>query len=202
MYRRVSPELEDQSQGSPGLRTWLRELVPTLMKDSLLQARTGECVGDKQGRARLRGRWLNLMQIFWGFLGLLLSTMLRYLVAPTGGSAVPLTDPVRLLGTVSGVLLSYGTLVMILNRVRKTEVPMRRTQFTDWVFLVLLFLTGASGFVLEASSYGASGALIDAALAAHLIVVFELLIMAPFTKFAHVIYRPFAIWLCRPFRRI
>ena len=142
------------------------------------------------------------MLIFWGFLGLLVSTTLRYLVVPTNGDVVPLYDPVRLLGTVSGILLSYGTLVMIVSRVKKVDVSVQRTQFTDWVFLALLLLTGVSGFVLEASTYGSSAGLIDYALAIHLVVVFELLIMAPFTKFAHVIYRPFAIWMSRAYHRI
>jgi hypothetical protein len=29
----------------------------------------------------------------------------------------------------------------------------------------------------------------------HLIVVFDLIVLAPFTKFAHALYRPLAIWM-------
>jgi len=29
----------------------------------------------------------------------------------------------------------------------------------------------------------------------HLVVVFDLIVLAPFTKFAHAIYRPLAIWM-------
>ena len=202
MYRRLSGGMRESGEKGPGPKEWVRQLVPTVFKESLIQDRSRQCDADGSSEKWPGGRWLNHMLIFWGFLGLLVSTTLRYLVVPTNGDVVPLYDPVRLLGTASGVLLSYGTLVMIASRVGKVDVSMQRTQFTDWVFLALLFLTGVSGFVLEASTYGSSGGLIDYALAIHLVVVFELLIMAPFTKFAHVIYRPFAIWMSRAYHRI
>ena len=202
MYRRVSGGLELQGEPAPGPRKWIRELVPTVFKESLVQSRSAECEADAGLEGRSGGRWFSHMMILWGFLGLLLSTTLRFMVVPTNGAVVPLTDPVRLLGTVSGIALAYGTLALMVARMRKTAVSTRSTNFTDWVLLVLLLLTGLTGFGLEALSYGSSGALIDYALAAHLVAVFELLIMAPFTKFAHVIYRPVAIWISRAYGRV
>ena len=201
MYRRVTVGMgSDGQQGHAGPRVWLRELVPTIFRESLLQSRSAECKSDS--RSRTKGRWLNHMMIMWGFLGLLASTSLRFLAAPTNGVVVPLTDPVRLLGTVSGILLVYGTLAMLVSRIRKTEVSTRSTQFTDWVFLGLLLLTGVTGFVLEAFDYTSGQWLLNIGLAAHLVAVFELLILAPFTKFSHVVYRPFAIWISRVYGRI
>jgi nitrate reductase gamma subunit len=183
----------------PGKMEWVRQLAPTVFKESLIQSRSKECKTEPTLRERLTGRWLNHMMIFWGFLGLLVSTGLRYMVVPTNGNVVPLTDPVRLLGTSSGILLTYGTLAMISGRLRKSEVSTRHTPFTDWVFLTLLLLAGLSGFVLEAFGYGSIAWLTDYA---HLVVIFELLILAPFTKFAHAIYRPFAIWMSKAYQHI
>jgi ferredoxin len=202
MYRRVTTGMAADGQGvHPGLRVWLRELVPTVFKDSLVQSRSAECTTDPV-EERLKGRWFNHMMILWGFLGLLASTALRFLVVPTNGVAVPLTDPVRLLGTVSGALLVYGALAMMVSRVRKQEVSTRRTQFTDWVFLALLLLAGLTGFLLEAFDYSSAQWLLNIGLATHLVVVFELLILAPFTKFSHAVYRPFAVWISRAYGRI
>jgi len=202
MYRRVTTGLREAGQTGPGPKEWARQLVPTVFKESLIQSRSEECKTSPTLGERLTGRWFNHMTIFWGFLGLLVSTGLRFLVVPTNGSVVPLTDPVRVLGTASGILLTYGTLTMMAERLRKSEISTRYTLFTDWVFLVLLVLTGITGFFLEAFSYGSVAWLTDYALAAHLVVVFELLILAPFTKFAHAIYRPFAIWISRAYHHI
>jgi len=202
MYRRITAGLREAGQAGPGPREWIRQLVPTVFKESLVQSRSEECNKNPTLGERLTGRWFTHMMIFWGFLGLLVSTTLRFLVVPTNGNVVPLTDPVRLLGTASGVLLMYGTLAMMADRLRKSEVSTRHTLFTDWVLLVLLLLTGLTGFILEAYSYGPAGWLTDYALEVHLVVVFELLILAPFTKFAHAIYRPFAIWISRAYHRI
>ena len=202
MYRRLASGMRDPGQEGPGLRGWALQLVPTIFKESLVQSRSLQCSASPPAEERLTGRWFNHLLIFWGFLGLLASTALRFVVFPTNGAVVPLSDPVRFLGTLSGILLSYGTLAMIVSRIRKSEVSTQRTQFTDWVFLVLLLLTGLSGFVLEAASYWTSAGMVDLALALHLVVVFELLVMAPFTKFAHAIYRPCAIWMSRAYHRI
>ena len=202
MYRRIRSGMEADGQKVPGLGVWFRELVPTVFRESLVQQRSADCKTAETAARTLTGRWFNHMMIFWGFLGLLVSTSLRFLVVPTNGVVVPLTDPVRLLGTASGLLLCYGTLAMMVSRLGKADISTRRTQFTDWVLLALLFVAGLSGFLLEASSYGTSGALIDYALATHLVAVFELLMIAQFTKFAHVIYRPFAIWMSRAYGRV
>ena len=202
MYRRVTAGLRETGQKGPGPKEWIRQLVPTIFKESLVQSRSEKCNSNPTLGERLTGRWFNHMMIFWGFLGLLVSTSLRFLVVPTNGNVVPLTDPVRLLGTVSGILLTYGTLAMMVERLRKSEVSTRQTLFTDWVFLVLLLATGLTGFILEAFSYGSAAWVTDYALEAHLVVVFELLILAPFTKFAHAIYRPFAIWISRTYHRV
>ena len=202
MYRRVTVSLREGGQKGPGPKEWARQLVPTVFKESLVQSRSEECKTGPTLGERLTGRWFNHMMIFWGFLGLLVSTGLRFLVVPTNGNVVPLSDPVRVLGTASGVLLSYGTLTMIAGRLRKSDVSTKHTLFTDWVFLALLLLAGLTGFFLEAFSYGSAAWLTDYALAAHLVVVFELMVLAPFTKFAHAIYRPFAIWISRAYHHV
>ena len=202
MYRRITAGMRQAGQKGPGAREWFRQLIPAVFKESLLQSRSMECNKNPTLGERLKGRWFNHLLIFWGFLGLLASTALRFLVVPTNGEVVPLTDPVRVLGTASGIILIYGILVILAERLKKSDTSTKHTLFTDWAFLVLMLLTGVSGFVLEAFDYGSAPWLTDYALAGHLVVVFELLILAPFTKFAHVIYRPFAIWMSRAYHPI
>ena len=202
MYKRVTTGLREAGSAAPGPEEWARQLVPTVFKESLIQSRSEECKASPTLGGRLTGRWFNHMMMFWGFLGLLVSTGLRFLVVPTNGNVVSLADPVRVLGTASGILLTFGTLAMMAQRLRKSDVSTKHTLFTDWVFLVLLLLAGITGFLLEAFSYGSAAWLTDYTLAAHLVVVFELLILAPFTKFAHAIYRPIGIWISRAYHHI
>jgi hypothetical protein len=135
----------------------------------------------------------------WGFLGLFLATALDYLlellaIRPTG-TWVPLWDPIRLLGTISGIFLIYGSTVAILKRLRKEDEASAISTPSDWVFLALIWLSGMTGFVLEVSIYLPKPAAWSYwMLLAHLVVVGDLLLLAPFTKFAHAIYRPLALY--------
>ena len=64
----------------------------------------------------------------WGFLGLLAATILDYGLALVGikatGTPVPIWYPVRLLGTLAGIALVYGTTMLIWRRA--TGAPIAR----------------------------------------------------------------------------
>ena len=105
----------------------------------------------------------------------------------------------RLLGTLAGVMLVYGVTAAIVKRMLKTDEAATYSTPSDWAFLVLLWLGGVSGFALEVAiylpqPYGWSYWM----LLAHLVIVVELLVLLPFTKFAHVFYRTMASLSSRP----
>jgi len=198
MYTMISKGIPKEHADGKPKSGWFRELVTTVFKESLVQDRLSKCEDSAATwRDRLNTRWFTHMTIVWGFLGLLASTMLRFVAFPTNGQTVPLTDPIRFLGTISGLLLMYGASKAILSRMRKSDTSTEHTHFTDWTFLGLLLLAGLTGFVLEAAGYSSEPGLVYSALVVHLVVVFELLVMAPFSKFAHALYRPLAIWVSR-----
>ncbi len=185
------------ADGAPAEPTsWTRTIVPTL-KDVVLQRRTQSCASEKAVPRRWMSRWFVHLAVVWGFLGLLLATILRFVAVPIHGGLVPPWEPVRLLGIVSGALLLYGTSVMMLRRVRKADRYTSRSTFMDWTFLVLLFLAGVGGFLVDIAQYAGLPLWAYVFMLFHLVVVFDLLILIPFSKFAHVVYRPMAIWLSR-----
>lgn len=175
---------------------WTGTIAPTL-GDILVQRRTRSCANEKSSASRWTSRWFVHLAVFWGFLGLLLATILRFVAVPIHGELVPPWEPVRLLGIVSGALLLYGTSVLILRRVRKADRYTSRSTFMDWGFLVLLFLAGLGGFLADLAQYANLPLWAYGFMLFHLVVVFDLLILIPFTKFAHVVYRPMALWLSR-----
>jgi len=175
---------------------WTRALAPTL-GDVALQRRTQSCASEKKSVRWGSSRRFVHLAVFWGFLGLLLATVLRFVAVPVHGELVPPWEPVRLLGIASGALLLYGTSVMILRRNRKADRYTSRSTFMDWAFLVLLFLAGVGGFLVDIAQYASLPFWAYAFMLFHLVVVFDLLLLIPFSKFAHVVYRPMALWLSR-----
>ncbi len=147
----------------------------------------------------IRRRWFVHAMVLWGFLGLLLATILDYGLDILGikatGTPVPIWYPVRLLGTVAGIMLVYGTTVMIVDRLRATRSSVARSAAADWTLLALLWITGVTGFVLELALYlpepptwGYWFFLF------HVAVAMELVLLAPFMKLAHAVYRPVALF--------
>jgi len=145
-----------------------------------------------------RGRWFIHMSIMWGFVGLGVATGLDYLLMMVAdkvpGQPDPLWWPTRLLGTLAGLFLMYGTSLAIIERYRKPDKYASHSLLSDWLFLWLLWLSGLTGFVLEAALYLPSmstwGYIV---FLVHVVVAMELIVLLPFTKFAHSVYRPIAL---------
>ena len=184
------------SGGSADLPSWTKTIMPTL-RDVLYQRRTLSCATEKTRPNLWTSRWFAHLAVFWGFLGLLLATILRFVVVPIHGALVPPWEPVRFLGIVSGAALLYGTSWMIVRRIRKADRYTSRTTFMDWTFLGLLFLAGLGGFLVDIAQYAGLPAWSYGFMLFHLVTVFDLLLLIPFMKFAHVVYRPLALWLSR-----
>jgi nitrate reductase gamma subunit len=149
-----------------------------------------------------RRRWLIHAATMWGFLGLLLATIADFLLELTGikptGTAVPIWYPVRLLGTVAGLMLVIGTSVLILRRVRRTDRSSERSTVSDWTFLWMLWVAGVTGFALEVALYLPDAPSWGYAMFLfHVAVAMALVVLAPFGKFAHAIYRPVALMALR-----
>jgi heterodisulfide reductase subunit C len=154
---------------------------------------------DELERPWYRRRWFLHAAAMWGFLGLLAATILDYGLAIVGikatGSAVPIWYPIRLLGTLAGLLLMYGTTMLIVRRRRGEERALRRSTTGDWTFLSLLWLAGLTGFAIELALYLPSVPAWGYWLFLfHVAVAMELVLLVPFTKFAHAIYRPIALF--------
>ncbi len=145
-------------------------------------------------------KWFIHASTMWGFLGLMGATALDYGldllgIKPTG-TWVPLWNPIRLLGSVAGLFLIYGVSLAIYNRLRKTDETTSHSSVSDWSFLVLLWIIGVSGFALEIAVYLPNPAIWAYwTLLGHMAAAIELILLAPFTKFAHVIYRTIALFI-------
>jgi hypothetical protein len=177
-----------------------RALWYSLGIESLGQKRyRQDCEDDSPIEPLYRRRWLIHALTIWGFLGLLLATTLDYGMDLLGikatGTPVPIWYPVRLLGTVAGLALMYGVTWFMIRRWEQVRQGTDTSKPSDWLFLVLLWLSGLTGFLIEAALYvepvpewGYWVFLI------HVAVAMELVLFLPFTKFAHAMYRPVSLF--------
>ncbi len=155
-------------------------------------------------------RWFVHLCIMGGFLGLALATSLDFAFKDPE-QHVAIWSPIRMLGIVSGLLCTYGTSVAIVKRLaargrtglRSADVHYwADTTRSDWLFLLLLWLVSVTGFVLTAAIYLPTNASwLYIVFLVHVVLAMELLILLPFTKFAHAIYRTVAVWY-QHFRRL
>ncbi len=186
--------------GPGGWRRSLRALWVALGVEAIGQHRYRADCGEAQEVEPLyRRRWLLHALTLWGFLGLFLATLLDYGLALIGVKAIgapePIWYPVRLLGTVAGAATIYGTTLLIRNRLRQANRTASESRFPDWLLLGLLWVTGVTGFGIELGLYlphaPAWGYWV---FLVHVAVAMELVLLLPFTKLAHAIYRPVALF--------
>jgi len=189
------------------VRSILAGLWDAIAVESLGQRRyRADCQEAQEPEPLYRRRWLVHMAVMWGFLGLLGATTLDYLLALLGvketGEWVPLWYPPRLLGTVSGIVFVVGVSAFIVMRLRRSNPGVQTSVPSDWLFLILLWVTGVSGFLLEIAIYLPGTPMWGYwVLLFHVAVAMELMVLLPFTKFAHVIYRPVALFFLSLARR-
>jgi ferredoxin len=136
--------------------------------------------------------WFVHWSIMWGFIGLLIATTLDFIFKD------PSTDiwlPSRILGTFTGILLFYGTTVAIIYRLKKITRTYNETKLADWMLLIFLWLAGITGFWLEtAVLFSAVNLVNQVVFIIHTIISMELVLLFAFSKFAHAIYRPLALF--------
>jgi len=207
MARRVARSegvgLSTMFGGRAPLSRTLKALWSALGVESLGQRRYREdCKDDNPVEPLYRRRWLIHALTIWGFLGLFSATILDWGLALIGvketGTPIPLWYPSRLIGTLAGLSLLYGVSMFMVNRVRQVNRAAQFTTASDWLLLVLLWITGATGFFIEIALYlpnaPAANHLGYWVFLFHVAVAMELMLLLPFTKFAHAMYRPVALF--------
>jgi ferredoxin len=156
------------------------------LRETVLQERFGECEDDAYRRLAHLG-------VSWGFMGMLLATAViaaidfKWIALPRWTSLA--------IGSVSGAATFLGVGYFAYLRFGRRSEYSKYSHRTDWTFLVLVALSVVSGYVMVAFRFLHMPMAAYAAYAFHLVFVFNFLISLPFTKFAHVVYRPIALWL-------
>jgi ferredoxin len=156
------------------------------LTESATQRRFDLCAKDR------KKRWAH-MAISWGFVGMFIATVLvmgiDYEVLDIS-RAIPFA-----FGSVFGALTVIGTTWFLIQRIRKNGESMKYSHLSDWMFLILILASVLTGYVMVMFKYLNMPTAAYISFAVHLVAVFDLLVSFPFTKFAHMVYRPIALWL-------
>jgi ferredoxin/nitrate reductase gamma subunit len=182
-------------------KNWLLALWDAVMVQSLWQKRyREECEAPENRRAWYFSKWFVHAATMWGFLGLLFATAVNFLLDIIGvkatGTFVPLWYPTRLIGTLSGLLFMYGVTVLLYKRWKAVDKAHSYSRPSDWIFLTLLWLAGVTGFIIEIALYLPGAPMWGYWMFIfHVAVSITLLLLLPFTKFAHAIYRIVALYI-------
>jgi quinone-modifying oxidoreductase subunit QmoC len=110
----------------------------------------------------------------------------------------PIWHPMRFLGYYATFAIFYGTTYAIIGRLKKSKTPYKNSHGTDWMFLILLELTTLTGIIIHFTR------LFDLALTTYIIYVIHLMIAVPmlvlevpFSKWAHLAFRPVIFYLTK-----
>ncbi|MDB9822082.1 4Fe-4S dicluster domain-containing protein [Deltaproteobacteria bacterium] len=110
----------------------------------------------------------------------------------------PIFHPMRLLGYYATFAILYGTTYAIIGRLKKSKAQYKNSHGTDWMFLILLQLTTLTGIFIHFTR------LLDWPMPTYVLYVIHLMVAVPmlvlevpFAKWAHLAFRPVAIFLVK-----
>lgn len=173
--------------------------VVSAVSDALMHRRfqrcnSGEATPPPPAEPWYLRAWVVHAAVMGGFLTMLLATTLDFLFKPIG-SLVPPWYPMRVLGLVGGLTCLYGLVIIFARRIRASQVPWKKSAFSDWFFPSLLAATVLTGLTTEIAVYAPLGNFGHAVFFTHVVLAMDLIAMLPLTKFAHVLYRTLALTL-------
>jgi quinone-modifying oxidoreductase subunit QmoC len=144
----------------------------------------------RRGRAAYAGHLLT----FWGFMGLGLTgtsvglgTMFGVMRTP-----LPLASPLKLFANLCAVVILAGVAILLAERVRDREKLVSSTYF-DWIFVLTLAGVALTGILSELFRLGQVARVMYGVYFVHLVLILALFLYAPYSKFAHLLYRTAAM---------
>jgi hypothetical protein len=107
----------------------------------------------------------------------------------------PFYHPQRWLGYYATIVLLYGASQALWGRMKKISQIHRFSHLSDWIFPVLLILTTVTGILVHIFRYVGLPLATYYTYVVHLAILTPMLVLeVPFGKWAHLAYRPFAIY--------
>jgi quinone-modifying oxidoreductase subunit QmoC len=188
MYRFIVKS-GDAKRKPISIMTYMIELVKILPIHFLTQKKLGGCSDRKY--------WVYHLIFFGGYVTsfVLFMFLIRYTQT---NMPFLFFNPLSIAGIAATAALVYGSGVVIYGRIKKSRPVWKYSHPTDWMFILLLVLTVATGILTGVFRSVGIPLATYLTYSVHLMVVAPFLILeVPFAKWSHLAYRPFAIYFAR-----
>jgi ferredoxin len=187
LSRMVRFALRGERNGPIPFSLFVRE-AGTFFRHFATQKRWHDCDEDKT-------RWLKHFLMMSGYLTMivLIVIFLRWFQTD---EIVPFYHPTRLFGYYATAVLLYVSADFLVRRLKKLGQIYKFSEASDWIFLVLMFLTAFTGILVHGLRLAGLPMATYVTYVVHLAVAVPFLVVeVPFGKWAHMLYRPFAAYL-------
>lgn len=164
-----------------------------LLINFLTQKKFSECGDDKK-------QWIVHLLIMTGYSSVFLMVVvgLRWfqrdeLIDPTWPTVSVI---MTIVGYYATAAILYGTTYAFIGRIKKTKAPYKNSHGTDWMFLILLWLTTFTGILVHFGVFLVLPVFTYTIYVIHLMIAVPMLTLeVPFAKWAHLAYRPVVLFL-------
>lgn len=177
----------------PSVPQFIKEFLWPSIVEIVQHERFKKCQANAD---RVRGH----LPLMWAFIGLLFVTTYSFVAQDIIGIFIPslhgpmsLWNPVKILANVAAIALIIGIGILWGNR-NKMEAEGRSSRtFYDWFLIWMIMGVGVTGLSAELFRLIGVASIGYVLYYLHLVAVMMLFLYMPYTKFAHLVYRTFAM---------
>lgn len=193
MWKDMSAKLGVQSNFRPSVTQFVSDFLVPSVKEIVAHKRFNECGTNK---SRVNGH----LPLLLAFIALFVVTGYSMVRKDVVGMFVEglhgplaMSDPFKILANVAAIAMIVGIGILWMNRARMEEENKTTPTFYDWFLIVKIMTVGVTGLAAELSRLVGIPVLAYLFYYVHLVAVFMLFLYMPYSKFAHMVYRTFAM---------
>ena len=193
MWKKMAGQLKTDPDFKPSCKQFVTDFLVPSVKEIISHKRFNEC-GANIDRAK------GHQPLMLAFIGLLLLTGYSFvskdifgIFIPSLHGPIPQWNPFKIVGNISAIAMLYGIFLLWTNRSKEESDSGSKGTFYDWFLIYEIAAVGITGLLAELFRLAGVGSLAYIVYFFHLVAVMMLFLYMPYTKFAHLVYRTFAM---------
>ncbi len=193
LWKGMAEKHELNTDFRPSVVQFIQKFLWPSVKEILAHSRFEECTVNTD---RAKGH----KPLMFAFIGLLIVTTWSLIANDILGLFLPqfhgpmaFWSPFKLLANVSAIAFLYGVYVLWTSRSEKEKKAGNGGTFYDWFLIWEVTAVGVTGVLAEICRWAGLASVGHIVYYLHLVTIVMLFLYMPYTKFAHLVYRTFAM---------